>query len=55
MKTKTWEQNEVFILNGNTEPLHNVLFNSVFQTFHRKKDSLKSLNPEGPLGSYLFL
>ena len=33
-----------------------MLFYCVFQTFHRKKDSLvilKSLNPEGPLGSYL--
>ena len=29
-----------------------MLFYSVFQTFHRKNDSLKSLNPEGPLGSY---
>ena len=33
-----------------------MLFYSVFQTFHRKNDSsiiLKSLNPEGPLGSNL--
>ena len=33
-----------------------MLFYSVFHTFHRKNDSsviLKSLNPEGPLGSYL--
>ena len=34
-----------------------MLFYSVFQTFHRKNDSsvvLKSLNPEGPLDSYLY-
>ena len=33
-----------------------MLFYSVFHTFNRKNDSLvalKSLNPEGPLGSYL--
>ena len=33
-----------------------MLFYSVFHTFNRKYDSLvilKSLNPEGPLGSYL--
>ena len=34
-----------------------MLFYSVFHTFHRKKNNssviLKSLNPEGPLGSYL--
>ena len=30
-----------------------MLFYSVFQTFHKKNDSLKSLNPEGPLGSHL--
>ena len=40
------------------QPIDNVLFYSVFQTFHRKKNRqfscLKmSLNPEGPLGSYL--
>ena len=30
-----------------------MLFYSVFQTFHRKNDSTRILNPEGPLGSYL--
>ena len=36
--------------------MDNLLFYSVFHTFNRKNDSsvvLKSLNPEGPLGSYL--
>ena len=33
--------------------IDNVLFCSVFQNFHRKNDSLKSLNPEGTSGSYL--
>ena len=36
--------------------IDNVLFYSVFHTFHRKNNSsviLRSLNPEGPLGSYL--
>ena len=38
------------------QPIDNVLFYSVFQTFQRKNDRsviLKSLNPEGPLDSYL--
>ena len=30
-----------------------MLLYSVFQTFHRKNDSSKNLNPEGPLGRYL--
>ena len=45
------------ILTSNTSPIDNVLFHSVFHTFHRKNDSsvtLRSLNPEGPLGSYLY-
>ena len=44
------------ILTSNTKPIDNVIFPSVFQTFHRKNDHsivLRSLNPEGPLGSYL--
>ena len=35
------------------QPIDKVLFYSVLQTFHRKNDNSKSLNPEGPFGSYL--